>query len=339
MTSALALLGLVPAGPAVAAPQVSVSPTALEFGDVAVGATATIPVVITNKSGSPITPGYAGGAPFDAVNFGVSQNCAGAALNPGGSCEFRYTFSPKTAGAHSTTTTIQISDGSGTATYGIYLRGYGGVSLALSTTALDFGNVAAGGSAQRTVQVTNRAPTTFGPLSLSGGEPPSAEFAASLSDCQGRTLGPGDSCRLVMTFAPTAPAGRRLDAADLTIDRGGGALVFFGIVLTGCEPLCGPQVRFGRTVALKLKGHLKATGKVSSPDGGSQCVAGLVVDLQRRHGRKWKSVDTTITNTKGKFRESIPDRPGSYRAFVASRSVDAGAALCPAASSKPRPNS
>src|SRR4051794_14523740 len=103
-------LGIVDATPAWAAPPVSVSPTVLDFGDVAVGSTASIPVVITNVSSSPITPSYAGGAPIDSTNFGGGQNCAGLALNPGQSCEFTYLFRPKTVGAHNSSTTIQISD-------------------------------------------------------------------------------------------------------------------------------------------------------------------------------------------------------------------------------------
>ena len=49
------------------------------------------------------------GAPNDPVNFGGSQSCAGVPLAVGGSCKFTYTFTPKSLGAHSSTTTIGIN--------------------------------------------------------------------------------------------------------------------------------------------------------------------------------------------------------------------------------------
>src|SRR4051794_20708554 len=233
MTAAVVLLGLVPAAPAQAAPNVTVSPTVLEFGDVALGATVSIPVVITNRSTVSMTPNYAGGAPADPTNFGATQSCGGVTLAPGQSCEFTYSFKPTSAGPHTTTTTIQVGDTTGSTNYSIFLRGYGGVSLAISASNLDFGNVAVGGSALRTVDVTNRTTSTVGPLTLSGGEPSSAAFSASLTACAGRSLAPGASCQLALTFAPKTP-GRVVDAADLTIVRGDGATTAYTLALTGC---------------------------------------------------------------------------------------------------------
>ncbi|HKT81827.1 MAG TPA: hypothetical protein VJP86_16480, partial [Vicinamibacterales bacterium] len=86
-----------------------VTPTNLVFGGLPLGATATIAVTITNMSGASQTPNFSGGAPFDSVNFGASQNCAGVALPPGGSCQFTYEFHPTTIGAKSSNTTIGIN--------------------------------------------------------------------------------------------------------------------------------------------------------------------------------------------------------------------------------------
>jgi len=87
----------------------TVTPTNLAFGSVALGATGTIDVKITNTSGVSQTPNFAGGAPNDPTNFGGSQNCAGVPLPAGGSCKFTYTFTPTTLGAHSSSTTIGIN--------------------------------------------------------------------------------------------------------------------------------------------------------------------------------------------------------------------------------------
>src|SRR3954452_145684 len=77
------------AGNAVAAPRaiLRVTPTALDFGDVPVGATSAAQVVsITNISPAAIVMNdIAGGAPVNPV-FGAIQNCGGATLSPGASC-------------------------------------------------------------------------------------------------------------------------------------------------------------------------------------------------------------------------------------------------------------
>ena len=85
-----------------------VAPIDLDFGNVVLGATVTVPVVITNLTAGPLTPNYAGGAPNDPTNFGGSQNCAGVELASSASCEFSYTFTPTVLGPLSSSTTIDI---------------------------------------------------------------------------------------------------------------------------------------------------------------------------------------------------------------------------------------
>jgi hypothetical protein len=75
---------------------------------VVLGATGTVPVVITNLTAGPLTPNYAGGAPNDPANFGGSQNCAGVELASNASCQFTYTFSPALLGVATSSTTIDI---------------------------------------------------------------------------------------------------------------------------------------------------------------------------------------------------------------------------------------
>jgi uncharacterized repeat protein (TIGR01451 family) len=98
----------VPLSVAAATGDFTVAPTSLDFGSVYVGATASLPVTITNVSSVSQTPNYAGGAPNDPTNFGGSQNCAGVTLAPGGSCAFTYDFTPTTVGPLSSSTTIGI---------------------------------------------------------------------------------------------------------------------------------------------------------------------------------------------------------------------------------------
>src|SRR5262249_3248334 len=103
--SGMALLVAPPAG---AAASYSLSTTNLDFGAVAVGATKSLPIVITNTGDAAGSPNFSGGAPFDPTNFGGSQNCAGKTFAPGDSCMFTYEFHPTTPGAKSSSTTIGI---------------------------------------------------------------------------------------------------------------------------------------------------------------------------------------------------------------------------------------
>lgn len=100
---------------------IAVGPLFLDFGNVAVGASRSLPIHFTNISGVQQEPDYAGGAPFDPENFGGSQNCAGVTLPPGGGCTFTYEFHPLASGLLTTATSIQVDD----QTFAVTLFGIG----------------------------------------------------------------------------------------------------------------------------------------------------------------------------------------------------------------------
>ena len=94
LVSASFLVGLAPAS---AAPgDIQASTTAVDFGDVPVGSTATEMVTFTNISSSDVTVSVTGGAPTGG--FSGTQACQAATLNPGESCDFTYTFTPTALG-------------------------------------------------------------------------------------------------------------------------------------------------------------------------------------------------------------------------------------------------
>ena len=207
----------------------SVVPTNLVFGSVPVGATASLPVTITNTSGVPQTPNYAGGAPNDPTNFGGSQNCAGVTLAPGASCTFTYTFNPTTLGAKSSSTTIDIDS----ETFSITMSGTGG-SFTVVPTSLSFGAVVVGGSASLPVTITNVSAASLTP-SFSGGAPlDSTNFDAS-QNCAGTTLVPGASCTFTYTFHPTS-AGAKSTTTTIGIDSDTFAITLSGTALLALAP-------------------------------------------------------------------------------------------------------
>jgi hypothetical protein len=89
--------------------------------------------------------------------------------------------------------------------------------IAVSATALDFGNVAPGSTAQMSVNLTNTGSDPFGPINMFGGAPPTAEFDAS-QNCQGNTLAAGASCQITYEFSPGSP-GSFSDSSNFTISE------------------------------------------------------------------------------------------------------------------------
>ena len=78
------------------APLFSISPTALNFGSIAVGAVSRRQyVTVTNISGSTVTVSAAGGA---GGIFGGVSNCQGKVLRAGRSCHYIYRFRPDALG-------------------------------------------------------------------------------------------------------------------------------------------------------------------------------------------------------------------------------------------------
>jgi hypothetical protein len=176
-----------------------VSPRAFSFGDVHEGDTSpTQAVTITNVSGSPQAPNFAGGA-VPGGNFPGSQNCAGRTFAPGDSCEFIYSFSPQAEGLLTASTTFSIDD----VTYMLDFEGFGLDPFLVSPLSFDFGEIAVGTtSAVQIVSITNVSGANQTP-NFAGGAVPGGNFPGS-QNCAGKTFAPGDSCEFIYSFSPQA---------------------------------------------------------------------------------------------------------------------------------------
>ena len=90
--------------------------------------------------------------------------------------------------------------------------------MMISTTAVDFGEVNVGATGGPVaVTLTNTGGDPFGPITIFGGAPPTAEFNASQT-CQGTTLPAGASCNVNYTFTPGA-TGSFNDTSSFTISE------------------------------------------------------------------------------------------------------------------------
>jgi hypothetical protein len=74
-------------------------------------------------------------------------------------------------------------------------------------------------------------------------------------------------------------------------------------------------------VTLRLRKHLVAKGTVTADPELAECISGVKVKIQRKKGGAWKSVGTATTNDLGKYKRSIKDKPGKYRARIGKLSI------------------
>lgn len=131
---------------------VTVSPSALNFGTVEVGQPASLPLTLTNVSiGSIAITSITA-----TTDFAVSDNCGGS-IALGASCTVTVTFTPSTVGAVSGTASLNF----GGATRQVVLSGSGTAPRAATTTDLSVSDTdaAPGDDITLTAEVTGASPT------------------------------------------------------------------------------------------------------------------------------------------------------------------------------------
>ncbi len=188
-----ALVGTHAAG-AATTPSITVSPTALDFGDVQLGTTGTGQTVTVTNTGTAavkLSGSYVTSGPFK-----VTQLCRGVTLAPGASCPMTISFAPTKAGAAKGFTAGMWSG----VPFTVQLKGNDTQQFLISPTSFDFGNVPLGSHApQQIVNVTNIGTTS---VVMSGAGGGAGQFGGS-QDCQGQTIAPGATCHMYYQFSPT----------------------------------------------------------------------------------------------------------------------------------------
>jgi len=98
-------------GAVVPKPDISVSPTSLDFGDVLIGQSSEQTVTVANNGTGELTLGTIASADPLAQPFAiVSDGCSGGTIPLGGSCTFTVRFAPTSAGDFSDTFDIPSND-------------------------------------------------------------------------------------------------------------------------------------------------------------------------------------------------------------------------------------
>ncbi len=186
----------------------------IPFGALQVGNSKEETVKISNTGTADLIIGdIAITDPVDSP-FGLdASNCSDVTLSPGDSCICTVIFSPTEEGRLTDTFDIPSNDPN-EASVTVSVSGIGTPEPQPNITVTDsvapsgdlrvlFGNVPVGDSKGETVAIANTGELilTIGDINLA--DPISEQFSLDASNCSGVDLDPGQSCTLIVTFAPT----------------------------------------------------------------------------------------------------------------------------------------
>ena len=188
------------------------SPASLDFGNVLVGSSATLPIRVNNGSSLPaifrsITP---------TGDYSLSDDCPspGAQLAPSAGCTLQVTFKPSQPGPR--TGTVSIATSITTLALTANLTGTGTQShLQANPSSLSFGDTLLGASTSLTLSLTNNGTAPVSGLSLST----LSDFAIT-KPCAVTTLAPGAACTITLTFTPKAAGARPGGLTAISSDPG-----------------------------------------------------------------------------------------------------------------------
>jgi hypothetical protein len=196
---------------AVSGPQLTATPGALAFGNVATGSTSAKVVQITNTGSAALDLSSIAISGTDAASFALaaSTTCtASTSLGPNESCSIGVEFSPTAEQAYSATLDVGSNDPNAAITP-IDLTGTGIASAAaidVSPAALDFGSALVGSNIDYPVEVTNTGTENLIISAIMVGGADAANFTAPAagSTCSvGAPIAPDGICQIVVVFHST----------------------------------------------------------------------------------------------------------------------------------------
>lgn len=197
------------------APNISISPTKLNFGNETIAVASvqqqvqifnpsTVPLVITSID---VTPIPVTGSGTSTNVFTESDNCVGT-LNPGEYCLMYVTFTPNSAGNETDTISIQDNASGTTGTeQTVFVTGTGvtaNTAVTIVPSSLSFTSTAVGSvSAPQSVTVTNTGTQTLDISKISVSDTDFSE-TDNCGTVYNDTLAVGQSCQINVVFQPTA---------------------------------------------------------------------------------------------------------------------------------------
>ncbi|HXN24756.1 MAG TPA: choice-of-anchor D domain-containing protein [Candidatus Dormibacteraeota bacterium] len=183
-------------GIATPTPSISVAPSSIAFGTVAIGTTNTQTVRVSNPGNANLVISQATVA---GTVFSVSGLSVPVTVAPGQSMTFTVGFTPSASGL--VTASLSLASNAPTTPIAIPLSGTGlaaSLLLSASPSALSFGDVSVGSSGTQTVTLTN---TGNSDVSVSQVTPTGAAFSVT-GLALPVTVSPGQTASLNVVFAP-----------------------------------------------------------------------------------------------------------------------------------------
>ena len=178
----------------------SISPTALNFGNVYIGDSRTLSTTVTNTTTFTSTVNVTNIA-ISGTNVGdYSQTSTCTSLSTGRACTVSVTFAPTATGTRTATLTV-FTDASSNPTLAVSLTGAGlDTTATLSPASADFGTqILNTASAAKVFTWTNTSPV---PLAISSVDA-TGDYRVSVTTCTGR-IAAGSSCAVNVVFTPIA---------------------------------------------------------------------------------------------------------------------------------------
>jgi hypothetical protein len=233
---------------------VTASPTALNFGAVATGATSAAQTVTVSNP----TSASASVASIAVTGDFAQTNSCGTAIAAGGSCTVSVTFKPTATGTRTGSLTVNA----GGVTNTVSLSGTGtapGPVLGASPGSLTFGNTVVGSTATaQTVTVSNSgtAPATVSAVSVTG------DFAQT-GNCT--TIAVGGSCAVTVSFTPTA-SGTRTGTLTVTSNANNSPTT---VTLSGSGIGSGTDIAAGQPASASSSNSPYVAANLTDPDPSS----------------------------------------------------------------------
>ena len=199
--------------PSGSAPAVTLTPTSLGFGDIAVGVTSAVKTVTLKKTGSAaLTITKIAITGTNSADFLETATTCGASLAASATCTISVDFKPAATGARSAA--ISITDNASGSPQQAPLSGTG-TTAKFTPPSLGFGDMAIGvASPARTITLTNIGTTTMTITAIAITGTNASDFAQTHT-C-GASLAAAASCTFSVTFKPSATGTRTasLSVAD-----------------------------------------------------------------------------------------------------------------------------
>ncbi|MCK6619796.1 MAG: choice-of-anchor D domain-containing protein, partial [Calditrichia bacterium] len=193
-------------GNGIGIPDIAVSPTSHDYGDVLVGSSASQTFVVSNEGTADLVVSATTLTGTNPGEFSITAGGAPFTLSPGATQDVVVSFNPTSTGAKSATLSIESNDPDENP-FDVPLSGNGAPvpapDIAVNPTSHDYGDVLVGSSASQTFVVSNEgtADLVVSAATLSGANP--GEFSI-VSGGAPFTLAPGATQDVVVSFNPTS---------------------------------------------------------------------------------------------------------------------------------------